>query len=520
MTGYSRRSLLKAASGLALASISGAAAATPTWLEKKPRFVSYPFTLGVASGDPFPGGAVIWTRLAPNPLDVDAVGHDPVPVTWEVAEDPKFRKVVQKGGAVAYHANAHTIHVPVEGLNAARPYFYRFMAGDEVSPIGRLVTAPAVNASVEEFKFAFASCQQYEMGYFSAYRDMIDSDVSLIVHLGDYIYESTWNGPLRRVPVEEARTLDGYRSLHAIYKTDKDLQAAHAFAPFVTTWDDHEVVNDYASEFDEDYEPPATFLKRRAAAYKAYYEHLPLRASAKPVGPDMRLYQRLFFGDMLELNMLDTRQYRTDHPCQIPTEGGWQRIDGSCRERFDPNRTILGEQQERWFLGRYGRQGCRWNVMAQGMLFSQHDYRVGEGQAIGSEYWDGYVESRNRVINRVKDRQIPNAVCIGGDVHATYVCDVKEDFNNPDSETVMSEFVTTSVTSPNGFWQRNLENMPENPHIHHYTGQYRGYTRMTLTKDLLTADMRVVDDVMKQDATISTDKSFVVENGVAGIKPA
>lgn len=520
MPSYSRRSLLKYASGMALAGLANAPMVTPPWIERKPRFISYPFTLGVASGDPMPGGAVIWTRLAPNPLDPDATGREPIPVRYEVALDQRFKRVVNTGGVVAYHANAHSVHVPIEGLMPGRPYFYRFMAGDEVSRTGRLVTAPAVGASVDQFRFAVASCQQYEMGYFSAYQDMIAQDVSLIVHLGDYIYESSWNGPARRMPVSDARSLTDYRALHAIYKTDSSLQDGHAFAPFISTWDDHEVVNDYAAEFDENYEPPETFLKRRAAAYKAYYEHMPLRATATPVGPDMRLYQRLFFGDMVEFNMLDTRQYRTDHPCQTPEEGGWQKIDATCEERFDPNRTILGKDQERWFLGRFGRAGCRWNIMAQGMLFSKHDYKRGEGEEIGSEYWDGYVESRNRVIKRVQDRDIKNAVCIGGDVHATYVCDVKADFDDINSDTVMSEFVTTSVSSPNDFWQWNAQSLPDNPHIVDYTGEHRGYTLMDLTKDRMQVDMRAVKDVMDPQSTAFSAAKYVVENGKPGPQQA
>lgn len=520
MTGYSRRSLLKLASGMALASLARPALATPPWIAEKPKFIADPFTLGVASGDPNPGGAVLWTRLAPDPFDAMGAGGDPIPVRYEVAADDRFREVVKTGATIAYPENSHAVHIDVSGLGAGRPYYYRFMAGDAVSPVGRLKTAPAVMAPVDQFKMAFASCQQYEMGYFKAYRDMVALDPDLVLHLGDYIYESTWNGPLRRVPVAEARTLDDYRRLHAAYKLDEDLQAAHRHTSWMFTWDDHEVVNDYAADQDEDYEAPETFLLRRAAAYKAYYEHLPLRASAKPYGPNMHLHQRQFFGDMLEVNMLDTRQYRTDHPCQTPSEGGWQRISGQCRERFDPNRTILGEGQERWFLGRLARQGCRWNIMAQGMLFSQHDFRVGEGEEIGSEYWDGYVASRRRVLDTVKKRDIKNFVVVGGDVHASYVCDVKEDYANPGSATLGAEFVTTSVTSPNGRHEQNQLTLPDNPHIHKYDARYRGYTLMTMDKDKMLTELRVVDDVMTKADDARLNKAYIVENGVPGVQDA
>lgn len=520
MPTLSRRGLISGATALASAAFAKPLMAATPWMTGKPRFIDYPFKLGVASGDPLPTGFVLWTRLAPNPFDAADTGPDPIPVSYEIATDERFRSVVQKGAVVAHPENAHAVHVDVDGLEAGRPYWYRFTAGDEVSPVGRALTAPAVNATVDQFKFAFASCQQYEMGFFKAYRDMVAQNVDLIVHLGDYIYESTWNGPLRRAAVEEARTLADYRAMHSVYKLDKDLQAAHAHCPFVCTWDDHEVVNDYAADQDEHYEDPKTFLIRRAAAYKAYYEHLPLRASARPKGPDMRLYQRLFFGNLIELNMLDTRQYRDDQPCGTPEEGGWQRISDSCRERRDEARSILGRDQERWLLGRYGRAGAKWNILAQGMLFSQHDYTIGDGRTYGSEYWDGYLGSRKRVLDTIERRQISNTVVIGGDVHATYVCDVKRDFSDPNSATLASEFVTTSVTSPNGRHNSNLATLVDNPHIKLYEGRYRGYTLCNVTPNQWTTDMRTVNDVTDPSFEARTDTRWVIEDGVAGAQKA
>ena len=517
--GMSRRGLMRLAGGMAAAAIARPAFATPAWITGTPRFISYPFTLGVASGDPLPGGFVLWTRLAPAPFDREAVGGDPVPVGYEVAADPRFRTVVLKGAAVAHPENAHAVHVEVEGLSPGRPYWYRFFAGDEVSPVGRARTAPAAMSPVDRFRFAFASCQQYEVGYFKAYRDMIAQDVELIIHLGDYIYESSWNAPVRRVPVDDARGLDEYRRLHAAYKLDRDLQAAHAHTSWMFTWDDHEVANDYAAEHDEHYEPVDTFLKRRAAAYKAYYEHLPLRMSARPDGPDMRLYQRLWIGDLMEINMLDTRQYRSDHPCQTPEEGGFQRISVDCPDIDDPARTILGARQERW-LRWMGDAGAKWTVMAQGMLFSQHDYQVGEGQMIGSEYWDGYRGSRRRVLDLIETRGLTNTVIIGGDVHATYVCDVKKDFNDPASPTLASEFVTTSITSPNGWHDANVASMVDNPHIKLYDGRHRGYTLCDVTKDSWRTDLRIVNDVRQPELEATTNKTFIIEAGRPGPQEA
>lgn len=518
MSKFSRRQILSGASFLGLAAFSQPLLATPPWLTGKPRFTSYPFMLGVASGDPLPTGFVIWTRLAPNPLDAGATGPDPVPVSYQVAEDEGFRKIVRRGSAIAYPENAHAVHADIDGLTPGRPYYYRFKAGDEISPVGRARTTPGFMAPTDRYRFAFASCQDYTQGYFKAYRDMIANDVDLIVHLGDYIYERTYGATLRRAPVMEARTLDDYRAMHAAYKLDADLQAAHAHTSWLLTWDDHEVANDYAADQGQFFEDPAEFLKRRAAAYKSYFEHLPLRRAATPRGPDMHLYQRVNFGDLMEISMLDTRQYRTDHPCQTPEEGGWQLVN--CDDRFDLNRTILGEEQERWFGFGYGRTGAKWNVMAQGMLFSKHDYQLGEGEMIGSEYWDGYVASRDRVLDLIEKRNVSNPVIIGGDVHASYVCDVKRDFNDPNSKTVASEFVATSITSGNWHWPKNVKSLPDNPHIHLYEGRHRGYTLCDLTKDTFTADLRIVGDVLEPGLKAETFKRYVIEDGVAGPKEA
>jgi alkaline phosphatase D len=520
MNDFSRRRFLRTASLMGLAAFSAPLAATPAWITGKARFISYPFTLGVASGDPLATGFVLWTRLAPDPLDSTAAGAEPIPVSYQVAEDEGFKRVVQKGAVVAHAENAHAVHVDVTGLQPGREYFYRFRAGDEVSPTGRALTLPTATTALERFKLAICSCQNYEQGYFKAYRDMIAQDVDLIVHLGDYIYEYGVGGPLRRSPVTEAKTLADYRLLHSVYKLDPDLQAAHAHTSWLTTWDDHEVANDYAADQGQFFEDTKEFLLRRAAAYKAYYEHLPLRRAAAPIGPNATIFQRVNVGNLIEINMLDTRQYRTDQPCQTPDEGGWQLIDGKCEDRFDPARTILGEQQEKWLLWGMGRADAKWNVMAQGMLFSKHDYKPGEGELIGSEYWDGYVTSRDRVLDMFEKRKIANPIIVGGDVHANYVCDVKRDFEDPSSKTVASEFVATSITSGNWYWQRNMPSIPENPHIKLYEGQYRGYTLVEADQKTWTTDLRIVNDVTKPELEASTLKRFVVEDGVPGPKEA
>jgi len=517
MTKISRRGLMQQASALAALSVAAPKASAQSWRDKKPVFIDYPFKLGVASGDPLPSGFVIWTRLAPNPFDPLATGHEAIAVEYEVALDDKFRRIAQKGRVLAHPENGHSVHVDLLGLEAGRRYWYRFRAGDEVSPVGSGITTPRVDTAVDSLRFAYASCQQFEMGYFNAYRDMVAQNPDLIVHLGDYIYESTWDGALvRHVSVNEANNLSEYRAIHAAYKLDPDLQAAHRHTSWVFTWDDHEVDNDYADDQEEHYQDPKEFIKRRAAAYKAYYEHIPLRRSAKPVGPDMKLYQRFWFGDLAEFNMIDNRQYRDDHACQTEEEGGWQSIGRRCRELFDPSRTMLGANQERWLLGGLGRRKATWNILAQQSIFAEHDVVTGPGWAIGSDNWNGYPAARQKIIDMLAGRKPSNPVIIGGDVHAYYTMDVKTDFNNPESVTVASEFTCTSLTSPNFRHAQNVATLPDNPHIKLYDARYRGYSLVNLTKSEWRNDLRVMSDVTDRNATASTLKSYVIEAGKPG----
>ncbi len=487
-----------------------------------PRFGDDPFQLGVASGDPLPNGVLIWTRLAPEPLAEDGRGGMPdrtIQVRWEVASDEGFREVVKRGVELARPRVAPSVHVPVKGLEPAREYFYRFKAGIEVSPVGRTKTAPEPGATVSGLAFAFASCQQYEHGYYTAYGHMADEDLDLVVHLGDYIYEYGKNeyvapgGNVREhVPTTEITTLADYRRRHAQYRKDEDLRRAHAAFPWIFTWDDHEVENNYADEISEDdTEPdqdPEVFLARRAAAYQAYYEHMPLRQSSVPRGPNTRVYRRLTYGDLAEFNVLDTRQYRTDQPCG-------DAFPGDCEERFDRDQTITGEAQERWLLDGLAASGSRWNVLAQQIFLAQIDLVRGPEEGFYVDGWDGYVASRDRLLDYLYRRRVSNPVVITGDWHANWLCDLKTNFDDPDSPTVGTEFVGTSISStdypqPRPVYGRVV--LQENPHIRYFNNE-RGYVRCSLTQDEWRTDYRVVPYIDRRGAPIRTRASFVIEDG-------
>jgi alkaline phosphatase D len=396
-----RRTFVKLSGMGAAALIFGAGPFTER-AEARPRFSGDPFGLGVASGDPLPDGFVLWTRLAPDPLAEDGRGGMPnrrVDARWEVAADERFRLVVRRGSAAARPELAHSVHVEVRGLQPGREYFYRFRAGGQTCPVGRARTTPAFGGAVGEMAFAFASCQQYEHGYYNAYARMAEEDLDLVVHLGDYIYEygpNDYRAPGGNVRIHnspEITTLPAYRNRHAQYRSDAHLRAAHAAFPWVVTWDDHEVENNYADEIPELGQSPEAFLQRRAAAYQAYYEHMPLRRSSVPRGPDLRLYRRLAWGNLAEFNLLDTRQNRDDQPnddrFNSPPSG----------EAQDPNRTITGRQQEQWLLDGLAGSGARWNVLAQQVFFAQQDVNAGEGVGINPDAWDGYAAQRDRIVD-------------------------------------------------------------------------------------------------------------------------
>ena len=483
-------------------------------------FDSYPFTLGVASGYPTPDGFVLWTRLAPKPLEAGGgLAPEPVPLRWEVAEDERFAKVIAGGTESAVSEWAHSVHAEVTGLAPERWYFYRFVAGDAASPVGRARTAPAPHAAAPRLRFAFASCQHYEQGWFNAYRHIVKDAPDLLAFLGDYIYESSWGRDrIRRHNAAEPYTLDEYRIRHALYKTDADLQEAHRAMPWILTWDDHEVDNDYADDRSEDGMERDAFLLRRAAAYRAYYEHMPLPSRMRPKGPDMRIYTALDWGTLARFCLLDDRQYRSWHACPRPgRRGGSNSVDiERCPQLFNPNRSMLGRAQERWLEGALEKSPARWNVLAQQTPMAQFDQKPGPGRIAWTDGWDGYPAARKRLLDFIHARATRNPVVLGGDVHSFNVNDLKRDFDDPDSPVVASEFVASSITSQAWAQERLNAFLPDNPHMKLVDSRYRGYVRVEVTAGQLRADLRAMASVTDADAPCNTLASYVVESGRAG----
>lgn len=500
---------------------AGALAATPARLlraDESIRFRDDPFRLGVASGYPTPDAVVLWTRLAPTPLAPGGgLGAEVIPVRWEVAADEGFRSVVRSGTYYASPEWAHSLHVEATGLQPSRPYWYRFVAGGARSPVGRTRTTPALDVRPDRLRIAVASCQQYEHGYFSAYRHMCEDELDLVLHVGDYIYELTWGDDrVRDHAAPECHTLDDYRARYALYRSDADLQAAHAAYPWLVTWDDHEVDNDYANDVSEQDDERALFLARRAAAYKAYYEHMPLPRRAVPFGPDLRLHTERAFGTLANVLMLDERQYRSPQACPKPGRHGSNRVQ-DCAELDRPDRTKLGARQEAWLDARLAASKAQWNLLANGTVMAYIDELPGPGERYWTDGWNGYPAARARLVDSIVARNVSNPVVVSGDIHAFLASDLNRVPADLDSAVAATEFTTTSISS-NGLPQKLIdERMAGNPNVRFADSQVRGYLRLDVNAERLQAEMVALDDVRDPRSGRSVRASFVVADGRPGI---
>jgi len=485
---------------------------------RRPKLGANPFTLGVASGDPAPDGFVIWTRLAPKPLEGGGMPVDAVAVTWEVAEDEAFQKVVRKGESIALPQLAHSVHVEVEGLSPDRWYWYRFGVGEDTSPVGRSRTMMPADRVPSEIRFAVASCQHFERGLYTAYQHMAEENLDLVLHLGDYIYEGPGKpGDVRQhVGDHELFSLEDYRNRHAQYKTDEHLQRTHARFPWLVTWDDHEFDNNCANLISEEATvDPATFAARRANAYQAYYEHMPLRRASLPAGPDMKIYRRVRCGQLAEFNVLDTRQYRSNQP----NGDGGKPLYG---EVFNPRATMLGHRQEDWLYQGLLESPCRWNVLAQQVMMARVDVKPGPEGMFGMDIWSGYDAPRKRLLEFLATRRVPNPVVLTGDIHSNWCNDLLIDFDQPDGPVVGSEFVTTSISSDGDGKPTSSDReaaLKENPFVKFFSAE-RGYVRCSVTPQQWKTDYQAVEYITRPGAPLVTRASFVIEQGQPGVKPA
>ena len=410
------------------------------------------------------------------------------------------------------------MHVDVRGLEPGRWYFYRFRAGDAVSPIGRTRTAPAAGAEAPRLRYGFGSCQHFELGFYGAHRHLAAEDIDLMVFVGDYIYEGPGRpGHVRRHIDGEAKTLTQYRNRYAQYRSDPDLQRLHAAVPWLVTWDDHEVDNDYAD--GRSHALGANFLHRRAAAYRAYFEHMPLRAPAHVDFSAPRLHRRFDWGRLARFHVLDGRQHRTPQACPPPGRGGARVVDESCPELTAPGRTMLGAAQMRWLREGLAAAPERWNIVAQATLMARASRVVNGRRRIWTDAWDGYPAARHRLLRFIRDSGLRSCVVITGDTHVNYVCDLKPNFDDEQAEPVATELCGTSVTSLGRPQSEVLTVMRDNPHIRFGDSSHRGYVVVDVTQERSTARLRVVDEATDPATGVATQAAFVIEAGRPGAQP-
>ncbi|MCW1887576.1 alkaline phosphatase D family protein [Luteolibacter flavescens] len=514
----SRRSFIGASSSMLVALGAGRAWSNQPVAKEKPSFQAYPFQLGVASGDPSADGFVIWTRLAPEPLAGGGMPRESVWVHWQVAEDEAMTKVVASGKQIANPDWAHSVHVEVTGLKPDRWYWYQFKAGAEISQRGRTRTLESPDraaAQTSPLKMTFASCQHYEGGFYTAYQHMLAEAPDLVLHLGDYIYEgSSREGQVRKHNSQEIITLEDYRNRHAQYKSDPSLQAMHAAAPWVVTWDDHEFDNNYAGDIPEEKGPASKedFLLRRAAAYQAYYEHMPLRAACIPKGPGMKLYRSVRHGSLVDFHVLDTRQHRTDQPNR----------DRPGPASMNPDGTMLGAIQRDWLLGELKNSRASWNVLAQQVMMARVDRTKGPKEMYSMDQWPGYEVERQALLRAFMDLKVSNPVVLTGDIHTHWANELPVEPSQADAPSAGTEFVCTSITSKGDGTDHpaGLESMlSQNPFVK-YHGDHRGYVSCVIDSKSWRSDFRTVDYVTRPGAPLKTQASFVVESGRAVLNKA
>ena len=474
-----------------------------------------PFSLGVASGDPDHRGVVLWTRLAPEPLQPGGgMPRQSVEVSWEVATDDSMRSIVASGSHLATPALGHSVHVELDQLEPDRWYWYRFRCGDAESPIGRTRTMPLPESQPRHVRFAVTSCQNFEQGLYTAYEQMARDEVDLVFHLGDYIYEyaAGRNGKVRTHLGGEIESLEDYRIRYAQYRSDPLLQNMHAQCPWFLTWDDHEFDNNCASDISEERGvDPVDFLIRRANAYQAYYEMMPLRRRQMPRGSDMRLYRSAKFGQLADFLVLDTRQYRSDQP------NGDQKSPLN-EAAFDKNQTLLGRKQRGWLCKKLIQSQSTWNVLAQQVMMGMVNRSGDPNQpAYSMDQWPGYAFERARMMEFLRDRNVSNPVVLTGDIHSNWVNELRVDDRREDTPTIATEFVATSLSSGgNGPAKpKNLDAiMSHSPCVKFHNGE-RGYILCDVTPNRWKSDYMVVDDVLQPGGKTFRRASFVVEAGVA-----
>ena len=487
-----------------------------------PVVTSDPFLLGVASGDPLPDAVVLWTRLLP----ADPLPDTDVEVEWDVATDAELTEIVATGSAVAVAALGHSVHIDVTGLEPDTVYHYRFRVAGFETPAARTRTFAAPGTTPGRFRFAFSSCQNWEQGYYAAYRDVVEQgDLDAFVFLGDYIYENASGSPVdpraRTTGQDfECRTVEEYRERYALYKRDPLLQAAHALVPWIITWDDHEVDNNYAAANGEVDEPDA-FLARRAAGYQVWYEHMPVRL-APPSGPDFDIYRSFAHGDLVRFHVLDTRQHRADQQHGAPFV---EALGETVQVRDEvlaasAEQTMLGADQREWLLDGVAASNAIWEVIAQQVfMFGGNAVFGADPPVIVVDTWDGYDGERRAVLDAV-GATADNLVVLTGDFHSAVVADLRVDPFDLSLPVVGTELMASSISSAFFDADPTVASLVDsalatNPQIKWFDSR-RGYTVCDVTPDRWLVTYRAVADGLEEASPVEPASTWEVAAGTPG----
>ena len=483
---------------------------------------SDPFSLGVASGSPTSESMVLWTRLGLEALTQTGRSRAHVPVTWQLAYDSRFTQIVQQGELTASPELGHSLHAEVTGLLPARQYFYRFIAGDATSPVGQTRTFPAPGQAASRLRVAYASCQRWGDGFYTAYRDMREQNLDVVMFLGDYIYEypASASRDVRETTGGWVITLDDYRARYALHKSDPHLQAMHAACPWIVTWDDHEVQNDYA-ELHAGFSgaPVPDFAARRRSAYQAFYENMPVRYTdfarlLERQGDQVQVFGSVKFGQLATLYNLDNRQYRHRQACTPGDRAGGGRINPErCELLRQEYRTLLGEQQEGWLKRQFEQSQTQWNIIGQQSLIGPRNMGA-DMPNIWNDGWGGYPAARQRLIDSMRTTRLKNPIILGGDVHQNWVGQILSDYARPDSEAVGVEFCGTSISSRNRATDAELAKiLRHSPYFVFANAQYRGYGVVDITQHKLSTTLRAVKNIRDPNSEVLTLARFGVDAG-------
>ena len=477
------------------------------------KFSRNPFTLGVASGDVTQDSVVLWTRLAPEPLAADGgISQGAIPVRWELFLDEAMQQLIRQGEELAVPQLAHSVHVDVQGLDPQREYWYRFSVGTHASEPGRTKTLPAANSHPESIRFVTASCQNYTHGYFVAYNYIIADEPDFVVHLGDYIYDTSYDETFRRHETEAMPvTLADYRRRHALYKTDEHLKQAHARLPFFSTLDNHDAVIDV---------DPAGFV-RRAAAYQAWYEHMPTRGYGKPGDNRFQLSRTIRPGRLAQINLLDTRQFRAEQSLCGDSDPayGFGNYRPRCPEMFAEERSMLGQEQEHRLVQSILNNTATWNVIASSSVFSPFRLNIDKKifRYVGS--WDAFPANRDRVVSAINRSKTGQAVILSGDMHSSWAIDGAQSKAATDRFPAV-EFVASSISAnwPETMAKPITDNLVHNPQIKFYEPDKRGYLLHEVTATEWQTTARAVHNVRDAQSNAFDLARFVVENGKPGFR--